>query len=115
MAFQLRLRHPPSLVTPVSPSPADCKLISCKGITNYTGEDHGGELSAIWPAIGEQLEKQGIGLDALCEDVECGTGVKVVCVGARLGDSLEAMGETARDQVVMVGLTRRRSRRWMRG
>lgn len=61
-----------------------------------------GELSAIWPAIREQLEKQGIGLDALCEDVDCGTGLKVVCVGARLGDSLEAMGETARDQVVMV-------------
>lgn len=50
----------------------------------------------------EELEKQGIGLDQLCGDAGDGPQVKVVCVAPTLRDSVERLGESARDQVVMV-------------
>lgn len=57
----------------------------------------------IWDAIREQLEAQGVDLDALAgKGVADCAALKVVCVGAKLQESVEELGKTARDQVVMV-------------
>lgn len=49
----------------------------------------------------DELEKRGIGLDQVCGD-PTNSQVKVVCVSPNLRDSVERLGESARDQVVMV-------------
>ena len=58
--------------------------------------------SDLGSLILEELQKQGIGLDQLCGDSGDGPQVKVVCVAPNLRDSVERLGESARDQVVMV-------------
>ena len=58
----------------------------------------------LWRAVCRQLEAQGVDL----ADLDCGPKdqprVKVVCVDASMRDSLIALGESPRDQVVMVRL-----------
>lgn len=64
----------------------------------------------------EELERQGIELDELCGDARDGPRVKVVCVSPTLKDSVERLGESARDQVVMVRIdepTRRKLDAWV--
>ncbi len=58
-------------------------------------------LSGIWKRIKEELEASGIDLDTDCGD-ESGSPIKVFCMAGGLSDSLKEMGETARDQVLMV-------------
>ncbi len=58
-------------------------------------------LSGIWTRIKEELEARGIDLDADCSD-ETGSPIKVICMAGGLSDSLKEMGETPRDQVLMV-------------
>lgn len=62
------------------------------------------ESAALAAAILERLREQGVDVaspDSLlcCED---GTPVKVIAVTANVGQSLERMGRSRRDQVVMV-------------
>lgn len=64
----------------------------------------------------KELERQGIGLDQLCGDAGDGPQVKVVCVAPTLRDSVERLGESARDQVVMVRIdepTRKKLDAWV--
>lgn len=64
----------------------------------------------------KELERQGIGLDRLCGDAGDDPQVKVVCVAPTLRDSVERLGESARDQVVMVRIdepTRKKLDAWV--
>lgn len=58
------------------------------------------DVRALLDSIREQLQRQGIDLDAGC----CGNGprVKVVCVAPDLKGPVEELGRSPRDQVVMV-------------
>jgi Arc/MetJ-type ribon-helix-helix transcriptional regulator len=64
------------------------------------------EGSELWRLIREKLGKLGIDLKNLAEEVEgtegSGPRVRVVCVTPDLKESVEAMGKSPRDQVVMV-------------
>lgn len=59
-------------------------------------------LSKIWERIREELRDKGIDLDTGCCETASGSPLRVVCMAGGLGDSLKEMGQTARDQVVMV-------------
>ncbi len=69
-------------------------------------------FSGLWEKIQPQLKARGIdvdfdigeGFDFPCAGKEGGGGarVKVVCVAPDLKESVEEMGQTQRDQVVMV-------------
>ncbi len=52
--------------------------------------------------IRQQLKSQGLDLDALGGDAVDGSAVKVVAVAANLCASVDDMGASARDQVLMV-------------
>ena len=56
----------------------------------------------IADTILEQLRSQGVDLTSLACGDDCEKPVRVVCVAASVGDSLDEMGQSARDQVVMV-------------
>ncbi len=66
-------------------------------------------LGGLWEKIQPQLKAKGIdidfdltdGFDFTC-DTDGGPKVKVVCVAPDLKESVEEMGQTQRDQVVMV-------------
>lgn len=61
------------------------------------------EKEGILNRIREQLRAQGIDLDLLSTTEVSGCeGIKVVCIGASLRDSVDELGKRARDQVVMV-------------
>ncbi|UCC74701.1 MAG: hypothetical protein JSV86_09170 [Gemmatimonadota bacterium] len=60
------------------------------------------DLSDLWPLIRQHLADKGIALETLGCDEPCEGGVKVVCMSAKLGESLEELGRSPRDQVVMV-------------
>ncbi len=67
------------------------------------------DLGGLWERIQPQLKAKGIdidfdigeGFDFTCADDD-GPRVKVVCVAPDLKESVEEMGQTQRDQVVMV-------------
>ena len=65
------------------------------------------DLGGLWEKLQPQLKARGIdidigdGFDFTCADPE-GPRVKVVCVAPDLKESVEEMGQTQRDQVVMV-------------
>ncbi len=68
-------------------------------------------FGGLWEKIQPQLKARGIdvdfnlgeGFDFTCADCEGdGPRVKVVCVAPDLKESVEEMGQTQRDQVVMV-------------
>ncbi len=65
------------------------------------------DLGGLWEKIQPQLRARGIdidigeGFDFTCAEGE-GPRVKVVCVAPDLKESVEEMGQTQRDQVVMV-------------
>lgn len=64
-------------------------------------------LEGIGAQILEQLRSQGIDLESLtCADGE-GPAVRVACVAANVSHSLDAMGQSKRDQVVMVRVDER--------
>jgi len=67
------------------------------------------EGTELWRLIREKLGKLGIDLTHLAEEAEAavagsGAKVRVVCVAPDLKESVEAMGKSPRDQVVMVRL-----------
>lgn len=73
-------------------------------------------LSAIWDHIREELKDKGIDLDADCCEANDGSPLKVVCMAGGLSDSLEKMGKTTRDQVLMVRIdedTRKKLDHWV--
>ena len=74
-----------------------------------------GEQGALWEAIRKQLESHGIDvsklscgpdacidLSTVMHDAKTGRSVKVVCLSGNLRDSVDALGDSARDRVVMV-------------
>ena len=59
-------------------------------------------LSGIWDHIREELSGKGIDLDSDCCGSSDGSPLRVVCLHGGFSDSLEKMGKTTRDQVLMV-------------
>ena len=58
--------------------------------------------SGLLGLVRDELLKKGIDLDAIgCGDIN-DAAVKVVCLASDLGQSIEEMGQSTRDQVVMV-------------
>ncbi len=68
-------------------------------------------LSNIWERIRAELKSKGIDLDTGCCGEETGSPLRVVCMAGGLSDSLKEMGETTRDQVVMVRVDEETSRK----
>lgn len=63
------------------------------------------DLGGILESVQEQLKKAGVVVDVSAgvgKDVDADAKVKVVCVTPDLSESVREMGETLRDQVVMV-------------
>ncbi len=58
--------------------------------------------TGIWDSIREKLHKKGIDIDAMCAREGGALRAKVVCIAPDLMDSVSEMGQTARDQTVMV-------------
>lgn len=65
------------------------------------GEGIGAELPRILEVVREQLRAHGIDLDAGCCGPESAK-IKVVCVAPDLKATVEELGKSPRDQVVMV-------------
>ena len=74
-----------------------------------------GKRGDVWEALRKQLESCGIDasqltlgtgecidLGAVIQGLDVGGAVKVVCLSGRLRDSVDALGDSARDNVVMV-------------
>ncbi|MHC4598109.1 MAG: hypothetical protein ACYS47_03805 [Planctomycetota bacterium] len=64
-------------------------------------------VKEIMKTVQSKLRKAGVDLDmegmmASCSSDECSPRVKVVCVDPELKDSVEKMGSSPRDRVVMV-------------
>jgi Arc/MetJ-type ribon-helix-helix transcriptional regulator len=64
---------------------------------------------SVWDAVREQLGRLGIHLDTCCARTTQGP-IKVVCVASNLKESVEELGRTTRDQVVMVRIDEDTSR-----
>jgi len=58
----------------------------------------------FWEIIQAQLLQQGIDLQALCKEGADPSMIKMVCIAPDLTESMQELGETTRDQVVMVRL-----------
>ena len=58
----------------------------------------------FWEIIQEQILQQGIDLQALCKEGADAAKIKMVCVAPDLTESMQELGKTTRDQVVMVRL-----------
>ncbi len=57
----------------------------------------------FWETIQERLKDEGLDMEALCCGPAFGAGaLKLVCVPSSLRDSVEKMGASIRDQVLMV-------------
>jgi hypothetical protein len=65
-------------------------------------ERKGKAPAKLWNAIEDQLRRQGVDLEQLLASGGEEPQVKVVCVGANLQQSVDELGRSARDQVVMV-------------
>ncbi len=60
------------------------------------------KASSLLGLVRDELFKKGIDLDALgCGDI-ADSAVKVVCLATDLGQSIQEMGQSTRDQVVMI-------------
>jgi hypothetical protein len=57
---------------------------------------------SVWEVIRDQLRAQGIDLEASFGGPDGTAAVKVVCVAPNLKESVEEMGRSTRDHVVMV-------------
>jgi len=55
----------------------------------------------LWRAIREVLDREGIDLDLVCQGKPEGQA-RVICVAASLGDGIQELAQSARDQVVML-------------
>jgi len=64
--------------------------------------ERGTTSKELWSAIREQLEDCGVDLEALGCCGPNGSPGKVVCVSADLRSCLDELGQSARDQVLMV-------------
>ncbi len=58
----------------------------------------------FWEIIQAQLLQQGVDLQALCKEGADPSNIKMVCIAPDLTESMQELGETTRDQVVMVRL-----------
>ncbi len=58
----------------------------------------------LWELIQAQLLQQGVDLQALCKECADPSNIKMVCIAPDLTESMQELGETTRDQVVMVRL-----------
>ncbi len=58
----------------------------------------------LWEIIQAQLLQQGVDLQALCKEGADPSNIKMVCIAPDLTESMQELGETTRDQVVMVRL-----------
>ncbi len=58
----------------------------------------------FWETIQAQLLQQGVDLQALCKEGADPSNIKMVCIAPDLTESMQELGETTRDQVVMVRL-----------
>ncbi len=58
----------------------------------------------LWELIQAQLLQQGVDLQALCKEGADPSNIKMVCIAPDLTESMQELGETTRDQVVMVRL-----------
>lgn len=58
----------------------------------------------FWEIVQAQLLKQGVDIQALCEEGADPSNIKVVCVAPDLTESMQELGKATRDQVVMVRL-----------
>ena len=58
--------------------------------------------NGLWTAIRDQLKQQGLDVDALSSCAIGGLPVKVVAVSANLCDTVDGLGASPRDQVLMV-------------
>jgi hypothetical protein len=57
----------------------------------------------FWDSIQKHLHKQGIDIQTICEEIgEDLADFKMVCVVPDLTESVEELGKSTRDQVVMV-------------
>ncbi len=56
----------------------------------------------FWEIIQAQLLQQGVDLQALCKEGADPSNIKMVCIAPDLTESMQELGETTRDQVVMV-------------
>lgn len=68
------------------------------------------EISDLWQRIQSQLREKGIDLAAVCGDDLDASGMKVVCMPLGLGESLEELSKSTRNQVVMVRVDEETSR-----
>ncbi len=60
------------------------------------------KANSLLDLVRDELLKKGIDLDAMqCGDID-DSAVKVVCLAADLGQSIQEMGQSTRDQVVMI-------------
>lgn len=62
--------------------------------------------SKLWERVQGELRRSGIDLEALCGDDVDPNRVRVVCIAPDLNESVTALGQKPRDQVVMVRLDR---------
>ncbi len=58
--------------------------------------------ASVWDVVREQLRQQGIDLEACYGGPDGIASLKVVCVAPNLKESVEEMGKSTRDHVVMV-------------
>ncbi len=59
-------------------------------------------ISKILDRIRRELGDMGIDIDTQCCETADGSQLKIVCMAGGLSDSLKEMGQTTRDQVLMV-------------
>ncbi|MEW5983304.1 MAG: hypothetical protein AB1806_13185 [Acidobacteriota bacterium] len=57
--------------------------------------------NGIWGTVREALSRHGIDVDVVCEG-KPGSQARVICVASNLGDRVEELAQSARDQVIMV-------------
>ncbi len=62
------------------------------------------DVSELWEKVQKELSQCGVDLSNICADAADASKIRVVCIAPDLTKSVEALGRTSRDQVVMVRL-----------
>ena len=73
-------------------------------------------MTDVWDSVRDHLRDRGIDINVLVNEEGNTDGVKMVCVCGDLSDSVQELGRTSRDQVVMVRIdeeTRERLDAWI--
>lgn len=77
--------------------------------TGASKQEH--NFAQLWEKAREELRRIGVDLSEPCADAGDAPRVRVVCIAPDLTKSVEALGQTSRDQVVMVRLDRDMTRK----